>query len=138
MMELTSKDLLRLLRVPLEDFTNEVVKKVMQNTGNKGMLATHDDGETLVVNTSIGSYGVVSIGMTAEPLLPSVTIMVNNAIFKELGHEFTGLFSYGSTSFSRDCEVRVIRLGVEALNWQPPTEAYHPLRKYRGPVGSAH
>lgn len=134
---MTSKDLLRAIRIPLEDITKEIVKQIEGMSGQKGYIVSADEGYTLIIKLSDGDYGLVSIGLSEPPLAPMVTIMMNNALYGRVGDEFKGLFRHHSASHSRTGTVLTVRFGAEAADWREDSQPYHPLRKYRGATGKA-
>ena len=73
---MTSKDILRALRAPLQDLTNELAVQMKILVGERGDIIS--DGDTLFFVCAGGEYGVINIAFTEPPLLPAVTIMVNS------------------------------------------------------------
>lgn len=133
---MTSKDILRALRAPLQDFTNELVVQMKILAGERGDII--QDSDTLFLVCASGEYGVINIAFTEPPLLPAVTIMVNSELYGRVQDEFKHVFRYSQTSRVGDGTATVIKLGAYDVDRYSDASPYHPLRKYRGEVGSAH
>ena len=133
---MTSKDILRALRAPLQDFTNELVVQMGILAGDKGSIRT--DVDTIFFVCSDHEYGVINVALTEPPLLPAVTIMVNSELYEKVRDEFKHVFRNSQTSRVGSGTVTVIKLGAYDVDRYSDASPYHPLRKYRGAVGSAH
>lgn len=134
---MTSKDILRALRVPLEDFTNEAAKILTRLVGEPSTITVALDYQTLLCVTGEHSYGVVSIGMTEPPLLPAVTLQVNAEVYENVPETFKRVFKYSAKSRTGDGTVIILKLGTYDVDQYSDASPYHPLRKYRGEVGKA-
>lgn len=133
---MTSKDILRALREPLQDFTNELVVQIGILAGEAGSIIP--DSDTLFLVCASGEYGVINIAFTEPPLLPAVTIMVNSELYGMVQDEFKHVFRYSETSRVGSGTVTVIKLGAYDVDQYSGASPYHPLRKYRGEVGGSH
>ena len=133
---MTSKDILRALREPLQGFTNELVVQMKILAGERGDIIT--DSDTLFLVCASGEYGVINIAFTEPPLLPAVTIMVNSELYGMVQDEFKHVFRYSETSRVGGGTATVIKLGAYDVDQYSDSSPYHPLRKYRGEVGGAH
>ena len=130
---MTSKDILRALRAPLQDFTNELVVQMKILVGERGDIIS--DGDTLLFVCAGGEYGVINIAFTEPPLLPAVTIMVNSELYGMVQDEFKHVFRYSETIRVGGGTATVIKLGAYDVDQYSDSSPYHPLRKYRGEVG---
>ena len=133
---MTSKDILRALREPLQDFTNELVVQIRILAGGEGSIRADED--TIFFACDSGEYGVINIALTEAPLLPAVTIMVNSELYGRVLDEFKHVFRYSETSRVGSGTATVIKLGAYDVDRYSDASPYYPLRKYRGAVGSAH
>ena len=133
---MTSKDILRALREPLQDFTNELVVQIGILAGEAGSIRADED--TIFFACASGEYGVINIALTEAPLLPAVTIMVNSELYGRVLDEFKHVFRYSETSRVGSGTATVIKLGAYDVDRYSDASPYYPLRKYRGAVGSAH
>lgn len=133
---MTSKDILRALREPLQDFTNELVVQMKILVGERGDIIP--DSDTLFLVCASGEYGVINIAFTEPPLLPAVNIMVNSELYGRVRDEFKHVFRYSQTSRVGGGTATVIKLRAYDVDRYSDASPYHPLRKYRGAVGSAH
>lgn len=133
---MTSKDILRALREPLQDLTNELAVQMGKLAGEVGGIKC--DADTVYYSCSSGEYGIINIEFTSPPLLPAVTIMVNSELFGMVRDEFKHVFRYSQTSRIRGGAATVIKLGAYDVDRYSDASPYYPLRKYRGAVGSAH
>ena len=133
---MTSKDILRALRAPLQDFTNELVVQMKILAGERGDIIT--DSDTLFLVCASGEYGVINIAFTEPPLLPAVTIMVNSELYGKVQDEFKHVFRYSETSRVGGGTATIIKLGAYDVDRYSDSSPYHPLRKYRGAVGGSH
>lgn len=133
---MTSKDILRALREPLQDFTNELVVQMKILVGERGDIIP--DSDTLFLVCASGEYGVINIAFTEPPLLPAVTIMVNSELFGMVRDEFKHVFRYSQTSRIRGGAATVIKLGAYDVDQYSDASPYYPLRKYRGEVSGSH
>ena len=133
---MTSKDILRALREPLQDFTNELVVQIGILAGEAGSI--RNDADTIFFVCPSGEYGVINIALTEAPLLPAVTIMVNSELYEKVQDEFKHVFRNSQTSKLGSGTATVIKLGAYDVERYSNASPYHPLRKYRGEVGSAH
>ena len=133
---MTSKDILRALREPLQDFTNELVVQIGILAGEKGSIRNCAD--TIFFVCPGGEYGVINIALTEPPLLPAVTIMVNSELYGMVQDEFKHVFRYSETSRVGGGTATVIKLGAYDVDRYSASSHYHPLRKYRGEVGGPH
>ena len=133
---MTSKDILRALREPLQDFTNELVVQMKILAGERGDIIT--DSDTLFLVCASGEYGVINIAFTEPPLLPAVTIMVNSELYGMVQDEFKHVFRYSETSRVGSGTATVIKLGAYDVDRYSDASPYHPLRKYRGEVSGPH
>ena len=133
---MTSKDILRALRAPLQDFTNELVVQIGILAGEAGSIRADED--TIFFACASGDYGAINIAFTEPPLLPAVTIMVNSELYGMVQDELKHVFRYSETSRVRGGAVTVIKLGAYDVDRYSDASPYYPLRKYRGAVGSAH
>ena len=133
---MTSKDILRALREPLQDFTNELVVQIGILAGEAGSIRADED--TIFFACASGEYGVINIAFTEPPLLPAVTIMVNSELYGMVQDEFKHVFRYSETSRVGGGTATVIKLGAYDVDRYSDASPYYPLRKYRGAVGSAH
>ena len=133
---MTSKDILRALRAPLQDLTNELAVQMKILVGERGDIIS--DGDTLFFVCAGGEYGVINIAFTEPPLLPAVTIMVNSELFGMVCDDFKHVFRYSQTSRIRGGAATVIKLGAYDVDRYSDASHYHPLRKYRGEVGGPH
>ena len=133
---MTSKDILRALREPLQDFTNELVVQIRILAGEEGSIRADED--TIFFACASGEYGVINIALTEAPLLPAVTIMVNSELYGRVLDEFKHVFRYSETSRVGSGTATVIKLGAYDVDRYSDASPYYPLRKYRGAVGSAH
>ena len=133
---MTSKDILRALREPVQDFTNELVVQIGILAGEAGSVRADED--TIFFACASGDYGAINIAFTEPPLLPAVTIMVNSELYGMVQDELKHVFRYSETSRVRGGAVTVIKLGAYDVDRYSDASPYYPLRKYRGAVGSAH
>ena len=133
---MTSKDILRALRAPLQDFTNELVVKMRILAGEKGSIRNDDD--TIFYTCAGAEYGVINIALTEPPLLPAVTIMVNSELYGMVRDEFKHVFRHSETSGVGGGTATIIKLGAYDVDRYSASSPYHPLRKYRGAVGGSH
>ena len=133
---MTSKDILRALREPLQDFTNELVVQIGILAGEKGSI--RNDADTIFFVCPGGEYGVINIALTEAPLLPAVTIMVNSELYGRVRDEFKHVFRNSQTSRVGSGTATVIKLGAYDVDRYSDASPYYPLRKYRGEVGGAH
>lgn len=133
---MTSKDILRALRAPLQDFTNELVVQMKILAGERGDIIS--DSDTLFLVCASGEYGVINIAFTEPPLLPAVTIMVNSKLYGMVQDELKHVFRYSETSRVGGGTATVIKLGAYDVDRYSDASPYHPLRKYRGEVGGSH
>ena len=133
---MTSKDILRALRAPLQDFTNELVVQMKILVGERGDITS--DGDTLFFVCAGGEYGVINIAFTEPPLLPAVTIMVNSELYGMVQDEFKHVFRYSETGRVGSGTATVIKLGAYDVDRYSDASPYHTLRKYRGEVGGPH
>ena len=132
---MTSKDILRALRAPLQDFTNELVVQIGILAGEKGSIRNDDD--TIFFVCPSGEYGIINIAFAEPPLLPAVTIMVNSELYGRVRDEFKHVFRYSQTSRVGSGTTTVIKLGAYDVDRYSDSSPYHPLRKYRGEVGGS-
>ena len=135
---MTSKDILRALRVPLEDFTNEAAKILTRFAGEPSTITVALDYQTLLCVTGERSYGVVSIGMTEPPLLPAITLQVNAEVYENVPKNFKRVFKHSTKSRTGGGTSILIKLGAYDVDQYSDAGPYYPLRKYRGEVGSTH
>ena len=133
---MTSKDILRALREPLQDFTNELVVQIGILAGEAGSIRADED--TIFFACASGEYGVINIALTEAPLLPAVTIMVNSELYGMVRDEFKHVFRYSETGRVGSGTATVIKLGAYDVDRYSDASPYYTLRKYRGAVGSAH
>ena len=133
---MTSKDILRALRAPLQDFTNELVVQIGILAGERGSI--RNDADTIFFVCPSGEYGVINIALTEAPLLPAVTIMVNSELYEKVRDEFKHVFRNSQTSRVGSGTATVIKLGAYDVDRYSDASPYHPLRKYRGEVGGSH
>ena len=133
---MTSKDILRALREPVQDFTNELVVQIGILAGEAGNIRADED--TIFFACASGEYGVINIAFTDPPLLPAVTIMVNSELYGKVRDEFKHVFRHSQTSRIRGGAATVIKLGAYDVDRYSDASPYHPLRKYRGAVGGSH
>ena len=133
---MTSKDILRALRAPLQDFTNELVVQIKILAGERGNI--RHDADTIFFTCASGEYGVINIALTEAPLLPAVTIMVNSELYGMVRDEFKHVFRYSEASRVGGGTATVIKLGAYDVDRYSDASPYYPLRKYRGAVGRAH
>ena len=133
---MTSKDILRALRAPLQDFTNELVVQMKILAGERGDIIP--DSDTLFLVCASGEYGVINIAFTEPPLLPAVIIMVNSELYGMVQDEFKHVFRYSETSRVGGGTATIIKLGAYDVDRYSDSSPYHPLRKYRGAVGGSH
>ena len=132
---MTSKDILRALRAPLQDFTNELVVQIKLLAGERGNI--RHDADTIFFTWASGEYGVINIALTEPPLLPAVTIMVNSELYGMVQDEFKHVFRYSETSRGGSGTATVIKLGAYDVDRHSDASPYYPIRKYRGEVGGA-
>ena len=133
---MTSKDILRALRAPLQDLTNELAVQMKILVGERGDIIS--DGDTLFFVCAGGEYGVINIAFTEPPLLPAVTIMVNSELYGKVRDEFKHVFRHSETSGVGGGTATIIKLGAYDVDRYSDASPYHPLRKYRGEVGGPH
>ena len=107
---MTSKDILRALREPLQDFTNELVVQIGILAGEAGSI--RNDADTIFFVCPSGEYGVINIALTEAPLLPAVTIMVNSELYEKVQDEFKHVFRNSQTSRIGSGTATVIKLGA--------------------------
>ena len=132
---MTSKDILRALRAPLQDFTNELVVQIGILAGEKGSI--RNDADTIFFVCPSGEYGIINIAFAEPPLLPAVAIMVNSELYGRVRDEFKHVFRYSQTSRDGSGTTTVIKLGAYDVDLYSDSSPYHPLRKYRGEVGGS-
>ena len=133
---MTSKDILRALREPLQDFTNELVVQIGILAEEAGSVRADED--TIFFACASGEYGVINIAVTEPPLLPAVTIMVNSELYGRVRDEFKHIFRHSETSGVGGGTDTIIKLGAYDVDRYSDASPYHPLRKYRGEVGGYH
>ena len=133
---MTSKDILRALREPLQDFTNELVVQIGILAGEAGNIRADED--TIFFACASGEYGVINIAFTEPPLLPAVTIMVNSELYGMVQDEVKHVFRYSEASRVGGGTATVIKLGAYDVDRYSASSPYHPIRKYRGAVGCPH
>ena len=133
---MTSKDILRALREPLQDFTNELVVQIGILAGEAGNIRADED--TIFFACASGEYGIINIALTEAPLLPAVTLMVNSELYGMVQDEFKHVFRYSETGRVGSGTATVIKLGAYDVERYSDASPYHPLRKYRGEVGGSH
>ena len=107
---MTSKDVLRALSAPLQDFTNELVVQIGILTGERGSI--RHDADTIFFVCPSGEYGVINIALTEAPLLPAVTLMVNSELYEKVRDEFKHVFRNSQTSKLGSGAATVIKLGA--------------------------
>ena len=133
---MTSKDILRALREPLQDFTNELVVQIGILAGEEGSIRADED--TIFFACASGEYGVINIAFTEPPLLPAVAIMVNSELYGRVRDEFKHVFRYSETGRVGGGAATVIKLRAYDVDRYSDASPYYPLRKYRSEVGGAH
>lgn len=134
---MTSKDILRALRDPIEAFTNALASELVRRAGANGSIyPSVQDRQTLMIAFYASSHGIIGVEFTAPPLLPAVTLMVNRQLYDSIDDSLKAVFRYSQKSFSRDREVIILKLGAYDVDQYSDASPYYPLRKYQGAVGS--
>ena len=133
---MTSKDILRALRAPLQDFTNELVVQIGILAGEAGSIRADED--TIFFTCASGEYGIINIAFAEPPLLPAVAIMVNSELYGRVRDEFKHVFRNSQTSKLGSGTTTIIKLRAHDVDRYSDASPYHPLRKYRGEVGGSH
>ena len=124
---MTSKDILRALRYPIEEFTNAITAELVKRAGAQGSIypSVHDR-QTLMIAFYSSSHGIIGIEFTSPPLLPAISIMVNRELYEAVHEKYRAVFSYSQKSFSRDREVIILKLGAYDVDRYSDASPYYP------------
>ena len=124
---MTSKDILRALREPLQDFTNELVVQIGVLAGEAGSIRADED--TIFFACASGEYGIINIAFAEPPLLPAVTILINSELYGRVRDEFKHVFRYSETGRVGSGTTTIIKLRAHDVDRYSAASPYHPPQK---------